>query len=98
MQRGFIAQEVEKVLPEWVGVDKAGFKTINMTGIEPMLVESIRELKTENDALKARIEALEVGRRPALSMFGGNGMLGLGMIAVAGAVVVSRRKRQEDRS
>jgi hypothetical protein len=43
MQRGFIAQDVEKVLPEWVGVDTKGFKTLNMTGIEPMLVESIRE-------------------------------------------------------
>ena len=77
-QRGFVAQEVEKVMPEWVGVDGNGFKTLNLTGMEPMVVESIRELKIENDDLRAKLEtsqsrmarlearldALESGRAP----------------------------------
>ena len=49
MQRGFIAQDVESMLPEWVGVDAKGFKTLNTTGIEPLVIESIRTLKGEND-------------------------------------------------
>ena len=48
-QRGFIAQEVEKVIPEWVSTDEKGFKAVNLTGMEPMVVESLRTLKAEND-------------------------------------------------
>src|SRR6185436_12741 len=50
-QRGFIAQEVERVLPEWVGVDDKGFKTLSTRGLEAMLVESLRTLKQQNDQL-----------------------------------------------
>jgi hypothetical protein len=47
MQRGFIAQEVEKVMPEWIGPnDEHGFKTIAIPGhsLEALVVESIRTL------------------------------------------------------
>jgi hypothetical protein len=95
MQRGFIAQEVEKVLPEWVGVDAKGFKTLSMTGIEPMLVESIRTLKAENAGLRARVDALEANRRPLISgLTAEGGLFGLGFVTM-GAFVVSRRKRSE---
>jgi hypothetical protein len=92
MQRGFIAQEVEKVMPEWVGVDKEGFKTLNLTGMEPMVVESLRTLKTENDELRERVRALEAGRRPMISGLGEGG-IGFGLAVVAGAVVFVRRRR-----
>jgi hypothetical protein len=59
VQRGFIAQDVEQVLPEMVGVDSAGYKTLNLTGLESLVVESIKSLKAENDTLKARVNSLE---------------------------------------
>src|SRR5258708_22597257 len=41
-QRGFIAQDVEKVLPEWVRGDSEGFKILNLPGLEPMIMCSFR--------------------------------------------------------
>lgn len=64
---GFIAQEVEEVFPEVVGDgglpndenNEAPMKAVNYEKLVPVLVESIKELKTELDAAKARIETLE---------------------------------------
>ena len=67
---GFVAQEVEKVFPEWIGTTSKGMKTLNITGFEALAVESIRELRSEKDAqiaalqsdnahLKARLEKIE---------------------------------------
>lgn len=58
-QTGLIAQEVEKVFPEWVGTDAAGFRTLTIRGFEALAIESFRTLKTENDALRERVTALE---------------------------------------
>jgi len=65
---GFIAQEVEEVLPNDVSgqdwyeglddEDKPG-KSINVTAIVAHTVKAIQQLKAENDALRARIETLE---------------------------------------
>ncbi len=100
-QFGFIAQEVEKVKPEWVGVDDQGFKTINTTSLPVLLVDSVRTLKTENDVLRARtaaledrVRSLEANRRPMISGVGEGG-IGFGLLAVAGAVLISRRRRPE---
>jgi len=58
---GLSAQEVEAVLPEIV--DKAPvsdkYKTIQYERVIPLLVEAIKELKADNDSLRARIETLE---------------------------------------
>ena len=56
---GMIAQEAEKVFPEWVGTGNEGYKTLGFIGFEALAVEAIKELKSENEVLKARIEALE---------------------------------------
>jgi len=56
---GLIAQEVEKVFPEWVGVDSAGFKSLASHGLEALMIESFRELKEENKALKAAVAELQ---------------------------------------
>lgn len=95
IQRGFIAQEYEKVFPEWVSTDKEGYLAISTTGLDSLEVESIRQLKNENDDLRKRIEALEAGRRPIVSSSAAWGwMAGL---ALAGAVVIgSRRKSKKD--
>lgn len=49
---GFLAGEVEKVLPNLVSTDDKGMKGINITEIIPLLVGAIQELKKEVELLK----------------------------------------------
>ena len=49
---GLIAQEVEKVLPYAVDQRPSGFKGVDYEKVIPLLVECIKELKTEIDILK----------------------------------------------
>jgi hypothetical protein len=105
-QTGFIAQEVEKVFPRWVEENS----TTRMKGvvlppmqIAALTIESLRELdarvtaaEAKNKALEDRILALEAGRRPMVSGLTAEGTLfGLGLVGMAGAFVVSRRKRND---
>jgi hypothetical protein len=52
---GVIAQDVQAVLPEAVSViDKEnGYLGVSYTSLVPVLIEAVKELKAENDALKA---------------------------------------------
>ncbi len=66
---GLIAEEVEKVMPEAVSTDNEGYKSIDYASVVGVLVEAVKELKThcgslktENEELRARIEALEKSR------------------------------------
>jgi hypothetical protein len=96
VQRGFIAQEFERVFPEWVTTDSNGIKLISTTGLDALEVEAIRTLKAENDDLKARVQALEDARRPTVSM-NMNGLgVGVAGIAIAGALVIGRRRREQE--
>lgn len=52
---GMIAQEVERVFPDWVGERKDGYKTVTYRGFEALTVEALRDLRDEKDA---QIEAL----------------------------------------
>jgi hypothetical protein len=56
---GFIAQNVQKVIPEAVREGKNGYLTFSDTPVTAALVNAVKELKAENDALKKRLEALE---------------------------------------
>lgn len=56
---GFIAQEVMEVLPEVVNKNNEGYYTVNESSVNAVLVEAVKELKAENDDLKARLERLE---------------------------------------
>jgi hypothetical protein len=51
---GVIAQEVEAVLPEVIGTDANGYKVVAYGNMIGLLVEAIKELKTEVDALKGK--------------------------------------------
>ena len=52
---GFIAQEVEKVFPDWVSSDDTGYKLVAPKGFEALAVEALRELRIEKDV---QIDAL----------------------------------------
>ncbi len=57
---GFIAQDVEKVIPELVSTDVNGYKAVKYGAeLQMWTIEALKELKAENDALKARVNALE---------------------------------------
>lgn len=65
LQYGFIAQEIEKVIPELVSEDSDGYKTVNYIGVIPVLTQAMQEqqkeieqLKDENKKLNETIEAL----------------------------------------
>jgi hypothetical protein len=50
---GVIAQEVLEVLPELVGNTEDGTLSVNYNGIIGLLIESIKELKSEIDSIKS---------------------------------------------
>ena len=57
-----IAQDVQAVLPEAVStstMNETEYLGVSYTDVIPLLVASIKELKSQNDALTARIVALE---------------------------------------
>ena len=67
---GMIAQEVEKVFPDWVEQHSNGYKMLSIRGFEAVTIEAIRELRSEKDAqikelqdenedLRERLENLE---------------------------------------
>ena len=65
---GLSAQTVEPLVPEVVVINDSlvnhddgtnDYKTIKYERLVPLLVEAIKDLKTENDSLKTRISALE---------------------------------------
>ncbi len=56
---GFIAQEVEQIFPELVKTDEKGFKAVNYSKLNIMSIQAIKELKAENDDLKALIRSIQ---------------------------------------
>jgi uncharacterized protein YlxW (UPF0749 family) len=58
-QIGFIAQEVEAVLPDLVSTDTEGYKSVKYANVTAVLVEAVKEQQTQIESLKKTIEALE---------------------------------------
>lgn len=56
-QYGFIAQQVQEVLPELVHTGKDGYLSVDYISVIPLLVNAIQELK-------GRLEAIENGEEP----------------------------------
>jgi Chaperone of endosialidase len=52
---GFLAQEVQNVLPALVKIDNDGYYSINYDGIIPVLVEAIKEQQIQINELKKNI-------------------------------------------
>jgi len=59
LQIGLIAQEVEAVLPELVNTGDDGYKAVAYDKFTAVLIEAVKELKAEKDALERRVAALE---------------------------------------
>ena len=55
---GFIAQEMEKVLPQLVKTGKDGFKAVNYDGVIPVTVEAIKTLNARTLLQQNQMEAL----------------------------------------
>jgi len=55
LQAGFIAQDLQEVIPEVVSEDKNGYLGVNYSGVIPYLVEAIKELKEEIKDLKSKL-------------------------------------------
>ena len=49
---GLIAQQVEKIFPEYVSEDERGLKQVNYSELPYLMLEAIRELKAQNDGLR----------------------------------------------
>jgi hypothetical protein len=56
---GVIAQEVAEVLPELARTNDDGYMSVRYQGLTAVLIEAIKELSTENQELKARLELIE---------------------------------------
>jgi hypothetical protein len=56
---GFIAQEVEPVIPHWVVTDANGYKNLNIGGFEALAVEALRELHASDAATADRVRQQE---------------------------------------
>jgi len=56
---GFLAQEVQQVLPSSISIMRSGKLGMDKSEIIPVLVKAIQELKADNDAMKERIALLE---------------------------------------
>jgi|GEM_PF-2397424 len=56
---GFLAQEIQDIVPELVSPDADGFLAVDYSHMAPLLVEAIKELKTQNESKDARIDQLE---------------------------------------
>ena len=61
---GVIAQQIETVFPELVRTadDEIGTKSVNYVGLIAPMIEATKELKAENEALKAEITAMKSGQ------------------------------------
>ena len=57
-QYGFLAQEVEQIVPDAVITDEEGHKLINYTAIIPMLVQAVQELQMTVEKQKEEIDNL----------------------------------------
>ena len=56
---GLVAQDVEQVLPELVTEDAKGFKVVRYNKLPLLMLQGIKELKTDNDSLKRENDALK---------------------------------------
>ena len=57
VQLGVIAQELQAILPECVKTESTGVMSVDSDNLTWYMINAIKELKAENDSLKARLDA-----------------------------------------
>ncbi|HSR38122.1 MAG TPA: tail fiber domain-containing protein, partial [Phnomibacter sp.] len=62
-QAGLIAQEVERVLPEIVQTDEAGYKSVDYGKMNALLIEAVKEQQKLIKQMQQRIANLEKGKK-----------------------------------
>lgn len=63
LQYGFIAQEVEKIMPDAVFTDKEGYKSVNYLEFIPILTQKIKDQDETIKSLLKRVETLEANNK-----------------------------------
>lgn len=58
-QLGLVAQDVQKVFPELVSTNSEGYEEVNYSALPLYTLEAVKELKQQNDALRAQNASLE---------------------------------------
>lgn len=58
-EMGVLAQDVQKVFPEAVVEREDGYLAVNYSALVAPLIESVKELKSEQDDLKAQLEQIK---------------------------------------
>lgn len=61
-QIGFIAQDLEEVVPELVLDVEEGLKSVDYARLTPLLVEAIKEQQKQIEELRGKVEQLEASR------------------------------------
>jgi hypothetical protein len=56
-QVGLLAEEVERVFPDWVARDAEGYRYVTERGTTALLVEALRDLRDEKNAELSRLRA-----------------------------------------
>jgi trimeric autotransporter adhesin len=59
LQTGFIAQELEKVFPEMVFTNEAGYKSVDYSRLTPVLVETIKVQQKQIEEILNRLKQVE---------------------------------------
>jgi hypothetical protein len=59
LQHGFVAQEVQKVVPELVSSTTDGMLSVETTAMIPILAQSVKELDAQNKQLRAELDDLK---------------------------------------
>jgi len=67
-QWGFIAQELEKVMPELVKEDNNGYLKLNYTGVIPLLTKAMQEQQTEMEKQQKEIDQLKAQLQSIMKM------------------------------
>jgi hypothetical protein len=67
-QWGFIAQEIEKVMPELVVEAKNGYLSLNYNGVIPLLTKAMQEQQTEMENQQKEIDQLKAQLQSIMKM------------------------------
>ncbi len=102
-QIGFIAQEVERVLPQLVEEGPDGIKAMNYANLTAVLVEAVKEQQAGIEArdarindLEARLDALEVQAASAdkPGLFGASVLWPIALVGGVGGLALASRRNQ----